>query len=348
MHRLDLWFKQELDDDELREIAETIREEYPEATEKIDNALAEQGAIAELLRSSPEYVSVDAFAMWEKLGIHVTPVHWSSPIPDVHSLPDVWEEPSDLPGINLRVDEQFELLSTFESKYKNEYDEFALIESSDEHSGFAIKNRYFESVDAEIAYSMVREHSPECILEIGGGNSTQVLDAALQRNEQECDHYVIDPSPTRSIKRHTDAEVVKENVQDVPVSVFESLSENDIVFIDSSHIATIGSDVLYEFLEALPRLGDGVLVHVHDIFIPYQYPRRWITERRWFFNEQYLVRALLTNNDDLEVLWTTYYMHRKHPDRLAEAFESYDEIGQEYESGNIYGIPSSLWLRTTK
>lgn len=346
MDRLGLWYEQELDDDQLREIAETIEGQYPEEAETILAAVEDDSELEEWLRSLPRYVTIDTFDMFEKLGIHVTPVHWSSPIPDVHELPAVWGEPSELPGVDLNVDRQFDLLSTFESRYREEYDEFPIIESSDDHSGFSIKNRYFESVDAEVAYSMVREYSPQCIVEIGGGNSTQVLDAALDRNERACDHYVIDPSPTRRIKRTTDADIVKERVQDVPLEVFESLEENDVLFVDSTHVARIGSDVLYEFLEVLPRLGDGVLVHVHDIFFPYEYPRRWITERRWFFNEQYLVRALLTNNDAFEILWTTYYMHREHPERLEEAFASYEEIGHEYESINVYGVPSSLWLRS--
>lgn len=349
MHSLGLWLKDEIDDDELRQVAATVDESHPEVADQIREALETDEEMADYLRSAPEYVSIDMFEFWESLGIHMTPVHWSSPIPNVQKLSDdLWDGPSELPDIDLGIDDQLERLSTFESKYKSEYDEFPITEPSGDYSGFHVKNYYFEAVDAEIAYSMIREHEPECIIEIGGGNSTQVVDAALQRNDDDCEHIVIDPEPTKKIKETTEAKIVKADVQEVPTSVFESLGEDDVLFIDSSHVARIGSDALHEYLNIVPQLGDGVLVHAHDIFLPYEYPRPWVMQRRWFFNEQYLLRALLTNSSDYDVLWSTYYMHQQHSDLLEEAFDSYATLGSQYESTNIYGIPSSFWMRTTR
>ena len=122
------------------------------------------------------------------------------------------------------------------------------------------------------------------------------------------------------------------------MSEFLSLEENDILFIDSSHVLRIGGDVRYEYLEILPRLNRGVIVHAHDIFCPAEYPRQWVLEHYHFWTEQYLLQAFLTFNDSFEVLWGSSYMHINHPDKLEAAFSSY---GRDVES------PSSFWMRKT-
>jgi len=116
----------------------------------------------------------------------------------------------------------------------------------------------------------------------------------------------------------------------VPLSDFEELGKNDILFIDSSHIVKIGSDLHYLVLEVLPRLAKGVAVHFHDISLPLEYPRDAIVKQQFFFNEQYFLQAFLAFNDAFDVTFAGRYLQLRHPDRFAQAFGS--------------GGASSLWL----
>jgi len=113
----------------------------------------------------------------------------------------------------------------------------------------------------------------------------------------------------------------------------------DILFIDSSHVLKVGGDVQYEYLEILPRLKRGVVVHVHDIFLPGEYPNEWVREEHVFWNEQYLLQAFLSFNDSFEVLWAGSFMHRKHPEKLAECFPGYHPASCH---------PGSFWMRKTR
>jgi len=133
--------------------------------------------------------------------------------------------------------------------------------------------------------------------------------------------------------------LIPKKVQDIPLSEFKKLSENDILFIDSSHVLKIGSDVQYLYLEVLPRLNKGVIVHAHDIFLPAEYPKEWVLKNYIFWNEQYLLQAFLAFNNSFEVLWAGSYMHLRHPDKLEEAFSS-------YKRDKIW--PSSFWIRKIK
>lgn len=109
--------------------------------------------------------------------------------------------------------------------------------------------------------------------------------------------------------------------------------------MDSSHALKIGSDVQYEILEILPRLTEGVIVHVHDIFLPAEDPKNWVLEDFRFLNEQYLLQAFLAFNKSFEVQWGGSYMHLHHPDKLGAAFSTYNRDTQ---------LPGSFWIRKLK
>jgi len=109
-------------------------------------------------------------------------------------------------------------------------------------------------------------------------------------------------------------------VQTVPVAQFKQLEANDVLFIDSSHVVKIGSDVNYLFLEVLPRLRPGVIVHIHDIFLPNEYPRAWVLEQCRFWTEQYLLQAFLSFNSDFEIVFANSYMGRRHADMMKATF----------------------------
>ena len=118
--------------------------------------------------------------------------------------------------------------------------------------------------------------------------------------------------------------LVTKKIQDVPWAEFQKLQANDILFIDSTHVLKIGSDVQYEYLEILHRLNPGVLIHLHDIFWPAEYPRKWVMTEKRFWNEAYLAQAFLAFNDSFEILWAGSYLHLNYPDKLKAAFPSYD------------------------
>ena len=203
-------------------------------------------------------------------------------------------------------------------------------------------NGTFDSVDGEILYCMIRHFKPQRIVEIGSGFSTYCAAQAClvnhEKDGRQCELVAVEPFPSRTLRAGFPglSRLITTPIQEMPLSYFESLGENDILFIDSSHVLKIGSDVHYEYLELLPRLGPGVVVHVHDIFLPHDYPRHWVMREHRFWTEQYLLQAFLAFNQAFEVLWASAYLHRKHPDRLATAFPSYDRTRH---------YPASFWMR---
>jgi hypothetical protein len=111
--------------------------------------------------------------------------------------------------------------------------------------------------------------------------------------------------------------------------------------LDSSHVVRIGGDVQHEFLEILPKLNPGVVVHIHDIFLPAEYPRKLIAKQHRFFSEQYLLQAFLAFNREFEVLWASSFMHLTHPDLLEQAFNS-------YKGRRELRWPGSFWMRRAR
>lgn len=286
-----------------------------------------------------------SFSVWQTLGVHITPNYFESPIPDTRSLDEkTWSKRSNLTGINMREREQVELLEGFAHTYKRDYEQFPRSKTGCPHQ-YYVDNGFFESVDGEILYCMIRHFKPREIYEVGSGNSTLLAAQALLENEKDGappGHLVtFEPCPNAALRRGFPglSKLVATKVEDIPLTVFEQLRENDILFLDSSHVLRIGGDVQYEFLELLPNLKPGVIVHVHDIFLPAEYPRKLIMKQRRFFSEQYLLQAFLTFNCKFEVLWAASFMHLNHPDLLERAFTSYKRESR---------WPGSFWLRRAK
>ncbi len=285
------------------------------------------------------------FHLWESRGYHVTPVHFYEPIPDTQTLrDDLWTTPFHLDGVELNEGGQLEILSLFASTYAGEYNAFSQLESSSS-SEYLLINPFFGSVDAEILYCMIRHFKPRRIIEVGSGYSSRVAAKAILKNREEnqrgeCSLTAIEPFPDATLRRGFPglSKLVTKRVQDIPLSEFTSLAENDILFLDSSHVLAVGSDVQYEYLTILPKLNPGVLIHVHDVFLPMEYPRTWVLGMHRFWHEQYLLHAFLMHNHRFEILWSGYYMHLTYPSRLASAFSSYTKRRQE-------DWPVSFWIR---
>ncbi len=238
-----------------------------------------------------------------------------------------------LPGIDWNVSEQLEILSTF--SYSEELSDIPL-EASDP-SDFYLNNIEFRSGDAEYWYQLIRSLKPRRIFEVGSGHSTLMATRAIRRNREldpgyDCRHVCIEPYQMPWLE-DIGVSVVRQRVEDIAVSFFSELGPNDILFIDSSHVIRPRGDVLFEYLELLPTLNTGVVVHIHDIFSPRDYPKEWVEDEVRFWNEQYLLEAFLSHNDCWKIVGSLNYLHHNYYDQLKSAAPFLDP---EREPGSFY------------
>jgi predicted O-methyltransferase YrrM len=175
---------------------------------------------------------------------------------------------------------------------------------------FSLDNEYFSSPDAEVLYAIVQVFKPQRIIEVGSGNSTVLFRHAISDANLGARLISVDPHPRREIALYSD-EVIVRRVEDIhEMNRFSDLMKNDILFIDSSHMVKPGNDVLFLFLEVLPKLKSGVIIHIHDIFLPFEYPRYWLMTEKRDWSEQFLVQAMLQESSSFQVLWPGHYLQR--------------------------------------
>lgn len=265
------------------------------------------------------------FTTLEALGFHVTPVVYDSPIPETKELTnELFEQVSECVGLDWNPEVQKEFLCRVFPPYSGEAD--------------PQENTWLSLVDAAILHAMVRHHKPRKIVEIGSGWSTRIAARACAMNQssgEPCELIAIDPYPRKSLRENLPplTTLIQKQVQAVDLEV---ITDCDLLFIDSSHVAKIGGDVNFEILEIVPRLSPGALVHWHDILLPGEYWKEWIKDKHYFWNEQYLVHAFLKFNREFEVLWGSRYMHLRHPEAIKAVFPYF-----EPEKHHI----TSLWVR---
>lgn len=246
----------------------------------------------------------------------VPPGHFYSPNPDLKEVrakeKDIYGSiPREIEGIDLRFEEQKKLLGELQKFYSE-------VPFKDLKSGslrYFFENPAYSYADAIFLYSMVRHLRPKKIIEVGSGYSSCVM---LDTNELFLENKIslsfVEPYPELlySLMRKGDkenVEIISKNIQDIDESKFSSLEAGDILFIDSTHVSKINSDVNYIFFNLLPALKSGVYIHFHDIFYPFEYPKSWIYEgRAW--NEDYMMRAFLQYNNDFEIVYFIDYMQQ--------------------------------------
>lgn len=244
---------------------------------------------------------------------------WASPAFTADDIPDaVWDRRSPLHGIGFDLDAQAALLR-----------ELAPLSAGLAETGFPFANRFYEHVDAEVAYAMVRRLRPARVVELGSGYSTAVLRAALDANGAG-EHAVYDPYP-----RVEGAEPLA--AQDVPEEVFRSLGRDDVLFVDTTHVVRTGGDVNRIVLDVLPVLAPGVVVHFHDIWLPHEYHRDLTAILGANWSEQYLLQAFLVGNPGYEVLLANQALVRDRPDLVRELFPAW-----------THEHPSAFWMRRTE
>jgi hypothetical protein len=318
-------------------------------------------ALAQKLHESTLLFSaaVRMFRGMQRLGINLVPNHFYWPVPDLAELERsdwaVYPQPERCP---FQLHRQAALAREFSDLYGDEW----TFDSRPSPRSYHYGNGFFESCDAEVAYSMVRHWKPARIVEIGCGFSSRVMLAALRAN-REFDGVpgkliALDPNPDRlprgEFRSEDDYQAIQMPVQRLDPGVFSELRPDDIVFIDSSHVVSVGSDVTREYLQILPRVPPGVLVHIHDIFLPYDYPRDAVLNNLCFWSEQYLLQAFLTFNTEFEVLWSASAMQDEFGPVLDECFpdwtRSYSAIPRakrrfvpSRDGERVW--PSSFWMR---
>jgi hypothetical protein len=271
----------------------------------------------------------------------VAPGHYYSPVPSINEVLEnekrIWkEEGRNIPGIDLFIEDQFMLLEEF----KAFYNELPFRDDKTPGLRYYFLNPSYSYSDAIFLYCMIRHAKPNKIIEAGSGFSSCVtLDTneLFFGNRIEC--TFIDPYPEllKSLVKPGDSIKITGSVlQDVPLCLFRELKENDILFIDSTHVSKIGSDVNYIIHEILPCLDDGVYVHFHDIFYNFEYPKEWILEgRAW--NEQYILRAFLECNDSFKIILFNTYLEYFYKEKLIDDFPLV-----------FKNTGGSLWIRKVK
>lgn len=310
--------------------------------------------IADIFLSIPVFVAASILKFVRRLGI------WRMPISKVifnfigiYPIRDHYYEPSfnhkkylvhslrlerNLPGIDINESGQLDWLNQFE--YASELTKIPLNPGA--NSTFYYGNPNFPEGDAECLYSMIRLKKPNVIIEIGSGFSTMMARLAIDQNKKDnlhynCRHICIEPYEMAWLDEVAGVEVLRQRVEDVDTSIFSMLNENDILFIDSSHVIRPQSDVLIECLGILPSLNPGVLIHFHDIFTPFDYPDHWLLDEVKFWNEQYLLEAFLSCNQKFQVILALNFLNAKHRIKLEEKFPMLQKQAQQID-------PRSFWI----
>jgi hypothetical protein len=282
-----------------------------------------------------------------------TPGHYYSPLPDykevlARSQVLFDRDTAGCVGIDLREEAQLELLDSF-SYY---YDDLPFPREHRAPMRYYYENAWFTYGDAIILYSVLRYYKPTSIIEIGSGfSSAAMLDVNRMFLEDKIHFTFIEPHPERIFSLFTREDkdnhmMLQSQVQDVPPEVFQTLSANDILFVDSSHVAKVGSDVAHILFDILPELKPGVIVHFHDIYWPFEYPENWILAgRAW--NESYFLRTFLQFNDTFEIVYFNSFIQEHHANILQRKMPLCLKQPlrlQESDALFPYG-PCSLWLK---
>ena len=294
-------------------------------------------SLATRLRAAARGVSVHATRKAaDRLGYDTVWRDHYSPIPDLATLDDAWwTQPSKLKGLDMDLRAQRRWLEELAPHLCA----FRPPRHAATEREYGWDNDGFGAVDAAVLYATIRRVRPRRILEVGAGRSTLVAAAASRANAAEgypVELVTADPYPQGFLHPLPDGvdRLLRTPAQNLDPELFARLGADDILFVDTTHTVKVGSEVNYLLLDVLPKLACGVCVHIHDIFLPYEYPRAWIEEAGYFWGEQYLLQALLIENPSWQVLFGAHAMAREDPQRMRELIEGFDPMAA-----------GSFWLR---
>jgi predicted O-methyltransferase YrrM len=259
---------------------------------------------------------------------------YESPFPDYDIIKSNNLELRNICKLNINYEENIDLMREITSKYIDDWNPLDY-ENSINFCKNPKYNVSYPEYDAFILYCLIRHFKPKNIIEVGSGMSTRAMIDAMTIENININITCIDKYTTDEIKnnlRKLNINFIDEDIISTDLSIFNTLGENDICFIDSSHVLKNYGDVELEYLNILPSLNKNVIVHIHDIFLPYNYPAVWIIDWKCVLTEQQLLGAYLHNNSKVEILSANNYNLNKNiniPDKI------------EYKCGG------SIWFKQT-
>ncbi|MFT3805699.1 class I SAM-dependent methyltransferase [Arenimonas sp.] len=273
------------------------------------------------------------------------PGHFYSPIVDTEALAQdrlrVWPGAPTIVGIDFDDASHLHVLQDVMPRLLPAYDYPETLPDSDTLSSFYTRNSQFSWLDARALFALLHEWRPRRVIEVGSGYSSLLMaDVNRRFLGGACEISCIEPYPRPFLQAAVPgiARLLVRRVQDVPMEEFARLEAGDVLFIDSSHVAKTGSDVNHLYFEVLPRLTAGVRIHVHDIFLPNDYPQDWAIADNRSWNEQYLLRALLMHSTAFRVVFGCSYAFHRFPDEVRAALA--------LPSGAAFG-GGSFWIEKT-
>ena len=277
----------------------------------------------------------------QRAGLHILPVHYYSPVPDTAHLTLDDQAPVYFAAEPETLQAATDDLQDLVDRFGERFDEIAARPSyadSEQITQFRFGKAPYRSLEAELLYGLIRARKPSQIIEIGSGHTTLLMAEAIRAEEDYAPVFeCIEPYRPDYLKT-LPPEVTRFNdtpLQSVPLDRFRNLQAGDILFIDSSHVVSYGSDVVYEMSVILPRLAPGVLVHFHDIFLPYEYPTDWMTDAKLFWNEQYMLSAMLQDNARYKVRFPLHQLYRERREDMQRMFPLLAEP---------YHRPGAYWI----
>lgn len=276
-------------------------------------------------------------AMADRAGVLPVVDHYYEPLvlPSGHLVQPL-DDIRDLPGLDMDLGAQVALLASFD--FESELD---VLGQPGNARGVTLDNDSYRAGDVELLYSMIRHLRPRNVIEVGSGFSTRIVATALDRNVQDegprSRHICIEPFRSDAA-RNLGAEVQAQRVEEIDMALFDILGPGDVLFIDSSHVVRPQGDVLHLYQRVLPRLREGVVVHVHDIFTPRDYPEAWVVGQRRLWNEQYLLEAMLAWSPRYRVLLAANNLHHERSESLRAACPLLRLDPESYEPGAFWFV----------
>jgi hypothetical protein len=296
------------------------------------------------------YTDPEILRAFERAGLHVLFPHFYSIVPRLSNIPDyIWSGPWMQQAFNTIPAENTEAVLDEILGFSTELSQIP--PTSEAQSGwdsglsFCWHNGSFPPLDAITYYGLIRTKKPRRILEVGSGNSTKM--ALLAAEQNSCTQIsVIEPYPMESLKALASRfeHVAFNKVEAAPLWLFDMLDSNDILFVDTSHVVNVGSEVNYIMFNILPRLRRGVMVHIHDIFLPYEYPKWWLDDRSMMWNEQYAWLAFLMGHRDFKLLIPVHAAGKTYERKLREDLKELAIWNRRppHPNGPLFG--TSLWI----
>lgn len=269
--------------------------------------------------------------------------HFYSPIVSLRKIKSnedqIWNQVTDMiPGVDLRIQEQIQFAKSLSAHYSK----LPFQDEKVEGLRYQYQNDYYSYTDSIILSTIMLQLQPQRIIEVGSGYSSAVmLDINDKFFQGKIDLTFIEPFQINRLNAlinkedHSNTKILVEEVQKVDLNVFRELKAGDIFFVDTSHVVKTGSELNYILFEILPVLAKGVYIHFHDVFYPFEYPKKWVYGgRNW--NEDYFLRAFLMYNSDFQIEIFGDFLHKHRPEAFAEMPLTSKDAG------------GSLWLQKIK